>query len=284
MASSQGARFISLDDASIWTQISGAGDPILQIHGAGFAHHNFAPITPMLAERFMVIDYDQRGFGESSRPSGGYSLEGWADDAAKLLSTLGIKKAHVHGTSMGGMIAQVFAAKYPELAQSVVLNCTAAKVGRYGRLVFKNWIDIAELDPDGPASRILAELMAWQAVAPRFLEGPEGAETVESIHEIMRSSNSLAPFVSACRAMLDMDLRGLATKIVAPTMVIGGDQDMMTPWEQGPSGAGQRWLAENVPSAECHVISGSGHSTIFDNTHEHLRVVSEFFGDHPIGA
>lgn len=278
-------QLVQIDnETTIWAQVSGAGDPVLQIHGAGFAHYNFGPITPLLAREFMVIDYDQRGFGGSSRPDSGYSLEGWADDAAKLLNSLGISRVHVHGTSMGGMVAQVFAAKYPQLTQSLVLNCTAAKIGRYGRLVFKNWIDIARLDPEGPGSRILAELMAWEAVSPSFLDGPDGEATVDRIHEIMSSSNSLAPFISSCTAMIEMDLRARAKSIEAPTLVIGGDLDMMTPWDQGSTGAGQRWVVDNIRRAECHMISGSGHSTIFDNTREHCAVVSAFLRAHSIDA
>ena len=70
-------------------------------------------------------------------------MEVWADDLAALLDALGIEQAHVHGTSMGGMIAIVFAGKYPERTTSVVINCAAAKLGVAGRLIFKNWIDIA---------------------------------------------------------------------------------------------------------------------------------------------
>ena len=66
------------------------------------------------------------------------------------MDVLEIDRAHVHGTSMGGMVAQVFAGKYPERTDIVVINCAAAKLGVMGRLIFKNWIDIAHIDPDGP--------------------------------------------------------------------------------------------------------------------------------------
>ena len=51
----------------------------------------------------------------------------------------------------------------------------------------------------------------------------------------------------------------------------------MTPWDQGPDGAGQEAIYEGIPNAEKHVIRGSNHSTIFDNTDEHNRVVIDFF-------
>ena len=141
---------IEVNGANLWHQVSGEGEPVVQIHGAGFGHFNFAPATPELAKHFKVVDYDMRGYGQSDRPVQHYDMEVWADDVAGLMDALGIDAAHVHGTSMGGMIAIVFAGKYPERTTSVVINCAAAKLGLAGRLVFKNWIDIARLDPDGP--------------------------------------------------------------------------------------------------------------------------------------
>ena len=271
-----------IEGADLWTEISGSGEPVLQIHGSGFGHYNFAPVTPLLASRFQVIDYDQRGYGGSSRPEAQYSIEGWSDDAVKLLDALGIEKAHIHGTSMGGMVAQVLAGKYPDRTQSVVINCAAAKLGRNGRLVFQNWIDIVHLDPAGPGSKILAEMITWQALSPNYLESAAGTNAVDEIQEILAKSNSVGPFVAACRAMQEMDLREWVTKIEAPALVLGGDRDLMTPWDQGPKGAGQQWIADNLQHGEVYIVKDGGHSTPFDSTQEHCRVVIDFFARHPI--
>jgi hypothetical protein len=55
----------------------------------------------------------------------------------------------------------------------------------------------------------------------------------------------------------------------------------MTPWDQGPNGAGQQWIADNLPDGETYVVRGSNHSTIFDNSEEHARAVAGFFHRHP---
>ena len=264
----------------LWYEITGDGEPVVQIHGAGFGHFNFAPATPALAEHFKVIDYDMRGYGQSDRPVQHYDMEVWADDVAGLLDALDIPEAHVHGTSMGGMIAIVFAGKYPERTTSVVINCAAAKLGMSGRLVFKNWIDIARLDSDGPGSRILAELIAWQALSKSFLETPEGVAAIDTIQEILRDSNRLEVFTAACEAMRDMDIIDWLPRITSPALVLGGDEDLMTPWDQGPNGAGQQAIVDGIRDAEKHVIRGSNHSTLFDNTAEHVRVVIDFFERH----
>ncbi len=224
----------------LWYEVSGDGEPVIQIHGAGFGHFNFAPATPELSKHFKVLDYDMRGYGQSDRPVQDYDMEVWADDVAGLLDALEIPEAHVHGTSMGGMIAIVFAGKYAQRTTSVVINCAAAKLGMAGRLIFKNWIDLARMDPAGPGSRVLAELISWQALSKAFLETPEGVAAIDTIQQIR-------------------------------------DEDLMTPWDQGPDGAGQEAIYEAIANAEKHVVRGSNHSTIFDNTEDHNRVVIDFF-------
>jgi pimeloyl-ACP methyl ester carboxylesterase len=87
-------------------------------------------------------------------------------------------------------------------------------------------------------------------------------------------------FTAACQAMCDMDLTDWLPRIASPALVLGGDEDLMTPWDQGPDGAGQEAIFEGIAGAEKHVIRGSNHSTIFDNTEEHVRVVIDFFHRH----
>lgn len=271
-------EYIDIDGARIWHEIHGDGEPVLQIGGSGFAHLNFAPITPMLAEHFRIIDYDARGYGKSDKPEQDYDLELWADDAIAILDALSIGRAHIHGTSMGGMVATVLAGKYPDRVQSVVINCAAAKLGFAGRLVFKNWIDLIALQ--GSGSRILAELIAWQCLSRGYMATPEGQAGVDSIQEILTVSNEDRVMIAACEAMNAMDNRDWVKKITSPALVLGGDEDVMTPWDQGPDGAGQQWIADNLPNGEAYVIKGSNHTTIFDGTEEHARVVTDFFGRH----
>jgi hypothetical protein len=80
---------------------------------------------------------------------------------------------------------------------------------------------------------------------------------IDSIQQIMRDSNSLEVFTAACQAMCDMDIRDWLPKISSPALVLGGDEDLMTPWDQGPDGAGQDAIYEAIPNAEKHVIRGS---------------------------
>ncbi|MDP6475959.1 MAG: alpha/beta fold hydrolase [Alphaproteobacteria bacterium] len=266
--------FAEINGAKLWYEVTGEGEPVMHIHGAGFGHFNFATATPVESKYFQCVDYDQRGYGLSEKPIQDYDMEVWADDLAALMDHLGLETAHVHGTSMGGMVAQVFGAKYGHRTRRLIINCSAAKLDTAGKLTFKTWIDIAE--SMGCGSRALAELLAVQALSHNFLDGPDGAGAIDMIQDILERSNRKEVFQRACQAMIDMDLRDWARSIAVPTLVIGGDEDIMTPWNVGPEGCGQEWLAQNIPGAVKYVVKGSNHSTLFDGTEENMRVVVNF--------
>ena len=180
--------FTEVNGARLWYEATGDGAPVVHIHGAGFGHFNFATATPIASKYFRCIDFDMRGYGESDKPIQSYDMEVWADDVAGLMDTLKIERAHIHGTSMGGMIAQVFGAKYADRTDRLVINCSAAKLDLAGRLTFQNWIDISEAY--GCGSRTLAELIAVQALSRKFLDGPDGLGAVDMIQDILERSTA----------------------------------------------------------------------------------------------
>ncbi|MGA0597676.1 alpha/beta fold hydrolase [Enterovirga sp. CN4-39] len=273
-------NFAQLKDVKLAYWVSGEGEPVMQIHGSGFGHGNFAPVTPILARRFKVYDYDQRGYGRSDRPHQTYSIEVWADDLAALMDALGIERAHIHGTSMGGMVAIAFAGKYPEKTKSVIINCAAAKPGLSMRLRLKNYIDLMAIDSRGMASPILGEMLAREALSKTHLETDRGREAVSTIARIVRENNDVEVFTAASRAIMEMDLTLWLPKITSPALVIGGDEDHMTRWDQGPNGVGQEGIYQAIRGAEKYVIRGSSHSSIFDATEEYSRVVLGFLLRH----
>jgi len=64
-----------VNGVELWYEVTGEGEPVIQIHGAGFGHFNFAPATAHLARHFQVVDYDMRGYGQSDRPVQRYDME-----------------------------------------------------------------------------------------------------------------------------------------------------------------------------------------------------------------
>ena len=244
------------------------------VHGRFFAHANFGLVSDAMAEHFTVIDFDQRGTGLSDRPSQRYSMELWADDCALLLDALGVERAHLHGTSAAGMVAIRFAAAYPERVDRLVIDCSAAKLDFTGRAGCEVWKALARAY--GLGSRELALNIASQVCSRTFLDGEQGAETVESIRELVERNCTLETFCAVCDAMIEADLTADLGRIRAPTLVMVGDQDVMTPLDQGPQGIGNRAISERIPNAQLTIMEGIGHANLLEAPELTTSVVVEF--------
>lgn len=271
------ANYADINGVRTWYRIAGDGEPVVQIHGIGLGHQNFDTVSPVFARQFTVVDFDLPGCGLSDRPAGPYSVEGWADVVAGLMDHLGLDKAHVHATSMGGLVGMTVAGKYPARVQSLVVSCSVARFGTAGRLMVRNWREVAE--GCGLGSTTLSELMAREAVSRSFMASA-GPALVDDIRAAIVERNELATFVAATRAVEEADVSDWLARISCPTLVLGGSEDVMTPWDQGPDGIGQTGIAERIAGAEVVVIPGAGHSTMFEAPDEHAAHVRRFLEAH----
>jgi 3-oxoadipate enol-lactonase len=117
----------AVNDIDIYYETRGRGEHLLFISGTGGDLRNKPNIFDSpLVKHFEVLAYDQRGFGQTSKPDIPYSMAGYADDAAGLLDALGWKKCYVIGISFGGMVAQELALRYPQRIKKLVLMCTSS--------------------------------------------------------------------------------------------------------------------------------------------------------------
>ena len=270
--------YAEVNGVKLWYEIKGKGEPIAQIHGAGFGHDNFGMVSPILAKKFQLLDYDMRGYGLSDRPIQEYSMEVWADDLAALMDHIGWDSAHIHGTSMGGMIAQEFAIKYPEKTRTLIIGCSACKCDETVKLTFRTWKRIAQTL--GMGEEALAGILATQALSRAFLDSPKGPETVKLIQEVMEKNNRVEVFSSACDAMIRFDSTKQLKKIKAPTLIMAGNQDIMTPIDQGPKGGGSRVIHKMIRGSKLKIIKGCGHTFLFERPEESARIITAFINAH----
>jgi 3-oxoadipate enol-lactonase len=261
-----------VNGVNLWYEVSGEGEPVVQIHGAGFGHFNFAPATPELAKRFKVVDFDMRGYGKSERPVQDYDMEVWADDVAGLLDALGIGEAHVHGTSMGGMIAIAFTAKYPERTIAACADVAFAKADVYRRTLFRVWRRMAETMPWDEFS----DHVTTQAVGARFMESPEGENIFQLVRDIV-GLNDPYTVRQACLAMENMDLSELVPKISRPLLMTNGTHDILCPPDLAPSGFGARRMTELNANVTLVEFPDIGHADLVECPQDATRIVTEFF-------
>ena len=120
---------ISTKDLDIYFERSTprANGPLLFIGGTGGDLRNKPnQLDSPLSEHFEIISYDQRGLGQTSKPSGSYSMQQYADDAAHLLDELKIDTIPVMGVSFGGMVAQEFIKRHASRVSKLILACTSS--------------------------------------------------------------------------------------------------------------------------------------------------------------
>lgn len=246
----------------------GSGPPLLLIPGYGYWHWCWFKNIPDLSRHFRVIALDNRGTGGSDKPIEPYTIPQMALEAADVLAALGITRAHVLGTSMGGFIAQELALTNPNRVHGLVLVGTSAGGPAH---VPPDPAVLAALAPDPsltPEQNIRRALP--YAAAPGYWDRhPEEREAI-----IARRLAMPTP-VHAAQAQLEAVRAWPGTadrlhRIAAPTLVIHGDADQVVPPVNGER------LAAGIPGARLHVLPGAGHVCFIDSAAAFNRIVTEF--------
>jgi len=241
--------------------------PVLMIQGLGADKHGWDMQRLPLALHYRVIALDNRGAGRSDKPFGHYSLEQMADDAIAVLDRVGVEKAHIVGASMGGAITQIIGLKYPERVMSLTLACTACRNYPWRRELLQGWATAANEKGVGAMTR---EAARW-VIGPRSFRRLVPAFGWLGPLAMGRTSHA---FVSQVNAILDIDdsISEQLVDVKAPTLVLVGNQDILTP--RGDS----EEIADRMPNAELVVISGAAHGFMVEHATTFNKVLLEFLG------
>ena len=113
---------IRVNGVKLSYEMSGAGAPMVFVHGSWGDHHNWDPVAPHLSESFTVVTYDRRGHSRSERPAGQGSIYDDADDLAALIDALALGPAHVVGNSFGSIVNLNAAVRHPEAFATLLVH------------------------------------------------------------------------------------------------------------------------------------------------------------------
>jgi 2-hydroxy-6-oxonona-2,4-dienedioate hydrolase len=264
------------------TRILEAGDgfPLVLLHGMGGHLENFVRNIPEYAKHFRVVAMDFLWHGRSQ--TAGFDeqvLPPLVDQVRDVLDALKLPRVHLEGQSLGGWVAALFALKYPERVEKLVLTTATGYVPDegaipgYQRPNAAAMVDSALAVFDDPSDANIRKRLE-AVVFDRSLITDEAVELRARIYrdpavnrvlrEVMR--NYLAGEGPARHSITDT----LARAINRPTLVYWGDKN-----RPGPE-VGQR-LAAMIPGAKFHCAHDSGHWAQFEHYQEHNRTVLDFF-------
>ncbi len=239
----------------------GRGDPVLLVHGLGTGSADWACQVPALASRYRVIAPCLRGFGQSERPEGPYSIGLFAEDLDALLDHLGIDRCHVCGISMGGAVSLQFAVDRPERLRSLVLINSQPSFEidtlRKRMLVLSRTVLTRTLGLNREAAIQLR----------RNFPGRANRELREKLRGRFR--NDIGPYMQSLKAIAGWTVADQVGGIAVPVLFIAAELDYTRPEEK----AG---YAAMFPDARLVTIAGARHAVHLERPGEVNDLLLEF--------
>jgi pimeloyl-ACP methyl ester carboxylesterase len=231
---------------------TGTGHAVLFLHGMGCDGSDWQPQVDAFADRYRCITVDHRGHGRSDREVGdGYSIAGFAADAIGVLDQLGVDHAHVVGLSMGGMIAQQMAVTRPDRVCTLSLLDTFARPGAMGEGMgaMADQVEAGGID-------VIAGGFQAMVFASATVQGNPGV--LERFDTQFRR-NTPACLAWAMRAVGGIDVYDRLGSVTAPTLVLCGAEDNLTPIAQAEE------LSAAIPGARLELVPDAGHFSNIEN-------------------
>jgi pimeloyl-ACP methyl ester carboxylesterase len=241
---------------------SGAGPPVVFVHGLGGRWQNWLENIPRVAGRRRVVAFDLPGFGRSQMPTAPISIPNYAAVVDRLCDLLELESVVLVGNSMGGAIAAETALRFPSRVQRLVL-------------VSASVLSITDFNPTPAAALLtaLAHTPLGTADGVRAILGRRRARHLAFAallrHPTRIASDTMFELVgwrgapgraAAMDAMIGHDLRGQLAEIARPALIVHGRNDMLAPV------ADSVWLSERLAAAQLEIFEDTGHLPMLERS------------------
>jgi pimeloyl-ACP methyl ester carboxylesterase len=248
------------------------GVPIVWIGGIASTCQGWLVLqVPELSEARQNVVFDPRGAGRSEDPGGSFSTPELAEDVRALLDELSIERAHVIGSFMGGLVAQELALEHPERVQSLVLVGSYARADGKRRMLLGLWKRMAELGT--PREIWVGTRLCW-TLSEQTLEQRELIDAMTRFHLDTEPPIDEKVITRQVEACLGHDTLERLGGIQAPTLVVTGENDILTPPPLS------RQLAQGIPDTELVLMAGAGHLVMAEIAPRFNRLIERFVSSH----
>ena len=250
----------------------GPRPPLLLVMGMGGTCQGWLSVTvpDVIKTGRPCVIFDNRGAGQSEDPGGPFTTGEMAGDARALLDHLGIARAHVLGGFLGGMVAQELALAHPERVASLILAGTYARADAKRRVVLDLWKTMVELKV--PAELRIKQRLIW-TLGDATMEQEDLIEAMWRFYLRDDAPMEDRVFVRQAEACIAHDALERLDKITAPTLVVCGEGDILTP----PVLA--RQLVSRIKDSRLVLLPNAGHLVAAELAPRFNRLVNRFLAE-----
>jgi 3-oxoadipate enol-lactonase len=248
------------------------GAPVVMLsHGLALDRTMWSPQVAELGERYTLLRYDLRGHGTSEKSVTTLAISQQADDAASLLKALDIPRVHFVGLSMGGMIGQVLAIRYPSVLATLTLVDTASEVPAENKPAWEQRIQAAvTVGMDG----LVEPTMERWFTSPFRARRPD---VVDWARELVRSAK-VECYVAGAQAIAEFNVTAELANVHVPTLVVVGDGDQTTPVHSS------QLIHQLIEGSQLEVLSPAAHLSNVEQFDAFNTVTMRFLQEHGSNA
>ena len=225
------------------------GVPVVLSHALGLDLTMWDSLAAALAPQHPLLRYDHRGHRASAVPAGPYTLDELVDDAARLVREWGHGPVVFVGLSMGGMVAQGLAIRYPDLVRGVVLANTTAVYPDAAQAAWQARIEAVEAGGMAAIAAMVVERYLhadFRAAQPAFSA---------ALHRQVLRADAQG-YVATCHAIRAVNWLPALAQVRCPTLVLSGARDVGAPPAMGQA------IAERIPGAQFEVFDEASHLSV----------------------
>lgn len=255
---------VNVNGININYTVQGEGPWVVMSHSLACDSRMWENEVKALSKRYKVLTLDTRGHGGTDAPAGDYTLDQLADDIKGAFDALGVKDAHWIGLSMGGIIAQVAALKYPGIFKSMVLADTTSG---YAPNAAATWAErVANVRAKGINAIVQGTLERW-FTEPFRKAHPEVVDKVGG----WIAQTPANGFCGCAAALPKINTTARLKEIKVPVLVICGEQDGGTPPAMAHA------IHDNLPGSELVMIPEAAHLSNMEQPAAFLAAIEKFY-------
>jgi pimeloyl-ACP methyl ester carboxylesterase len=259
---------VEVNGLAINYEVQGEGEPLVLIPYTSADHACYAFQLPAYTEHFSCIAIDLPGSGESDKPPGPYSTDGYADQLAGFLGAIGVERAHVAGVSLGAAVGIFLAARHPGRVRSLSLHSCWDRSDDYLKIVLEQWRTLASSLPT-VADVVVQAIFPWCFTPEMYVQRPEA---IDALVEFVRGrpAQPVDAFLAQTDAAIAHDASAVLGEIGAPTLITFGARDVVC------STRFAQPLKSTIAGSELVVFEHLSHAGLHEDPETFNRATLEF--------